>query len=133
MKREYLLAGVIILAVGGVVLFVMMGRNQTSVESSVVSDISEQTEGGSIVYTDSGYSPSELTIKAATTVVFANQSDLSMWTASDPHPVHTDFAEFDNRQGVDKGETYEFTFKKPGIYGYHNHLSPQHRGTITVK
>lgn len=125
MKKEYL-AAVIILAVIGVVLFVAIGRNQTSVKPSVAP-------ADSIVYTNSGYSPTEFTVQAGTTVIFVNQSDLSMWTASDPHPVHTEYAKFDHRQGIGKDETYEFTFTEPGTYNYHNHLFPQHTGTITVE
>lgn len=128
MKREYF-GVLIVLAVIGFFWFGVMGRKQTSEEPSVAPSVNENI----IIYTNSGYSPSEFLVQTGTTVVFVNQSGLPMWTATDPHPIHTDYAEFDQRRGVDRGETYEFTFEEPGTYDYHNHLSPQHAGTIIVE
>jgi plastocyanin len=49
-----------------------------------------------ILYTDNGYSPKIITVKKGQSVHFINQSKLPMWTASDPHPVHTDYHDFDS-------------------------------------
>ena len=85
-----------------------------------------------VVYSDSGYSPASLEFKPGTKVVFVNDSDSPMWTASDPHPIHSDFSSFDSRKSIGNGSEYEFTFTEAGTYSYHNHLSPEHKGTIIV-
>lgn len=87
-----------------------------------------------VVYTNSGFSPERLTIKAGTIVVFKNESDLNpMWVASDIHPSHQILPSFDQLKGAAKGETYEYTFTQTGTWAYHNHLSPLHGGTVTVE
>lgn len=90
-------------------------------------------EEGTVVYTNEGFSPRELRVSAGTRVVFVNNSDKSMWVASDPHPVHTGLPAFDQKRGVEQGETYSFVFKNAGQYSYHNHLSPQDGGVIIVE
>lgn len=86
-----------------------------------------------IRYTDSGYSPSNVTISAGTKVTFVNESSIGMWTASGPHPQHTLLPEFDALKAYVKGESYTFTFVKVGEWPFHNHLKPNHFGKITVK
>lgn len=86
-----------------------------------------------VSYTSSGFSPNNLTIATGTTVTFINNSNGSMWVASDPHPAHTDFSAFDARKGYAKGQSYSFTFSKAGTYGFHNHLRDDDTGTITVQ
>jgi len=85
-----------------------------------------------VTYTDSGFSPSFLSVKNGTTVTFKNESARSMWVASNPHPVHTTYSAFDEKTSVDKGGEYSFTFTKSGNWKYHNHLSPGARGEVDV-
>ena len=139
MRKEFSLAIVVIILIG-VAAFAIMGRNQSGVPQNLAVDTSQEpsqnkagTQENTVIYTNAGYSPSELAVKTGTTVAFVNESDLPMWTASNPHPVHTDHAQFDHRRGVSGGETYQFSFTEPGTHTYHNHLSPQHTGTIIVE
>ncbi|MDX1535371.1 MAG: cupredoxin domain-containing protein [Candidatus Spechtbacterales bacterium] len=85
-----------------------------------------------VSYTDSGYSPSSITVPEGATVVFVNNSSGVMWPASNPHPVHTDYSAFDSRGTIEEGGTYEFTFTEDGEYEYHDHRSPNYGGTIIV-
>lgn len=101
---------------------------QPQENTSVPEDTAEQPN--TISYTDSGFSPATITVKAGSTVVFENQTAKSMWVASDPHPIHTGYSKFDQRSS---GDSYSFTFTEPGAYRYHNHLSPQDRGTVVVE
>lgn len=97
-----------------------------------------------VIYTANGYEPSTLTIKAGETVTFKNESGQSMWTASNVHPSHTLY----DGQNLDAhcpdtagtafdqcatGDEYSFTFTKAGSWGYHNHISSNHMGTIVVE
>lgn len=86
-----------------------------------------------ISYTNSCYSSSNVTIKKGDTVKFTNSSSRDMWPASDNHPSHTIYSEFDANSSIDPGGTYSFTFNKTGSWGYHDHLKPSCSGTITVQ
>ena len=83
--------------------------------------------------TDAGYNPKSISIHAGDTVTFTNNSQGRMWTASDPHPQHTDYPGFDEKTAGISGATYSFMFTKTGSWGYHNHLNPSQRGTVVVK
>jgi plastocyanin len=86
-----------------------------------------------ITFSGTSYSPSTLTIKNGDVVVFKNNSDKNFWPASAMHPDHLIYPEFDAKQGVAPGETYQFKFTKTGAWGFHDHLTPSAFGKITVE
>ena len=94
-----------------------------------------------VIYTDSGYSQSTLTIQKGETVTFKNQSSRSMWTASGVHPSHTLYpttggclgSTFDACSGIQPGDSWSFKFDVSGTWKYHNHLRPGDTGTIVVQ
>lgn len=94
-----------------------------------------------VTYTDAGFSPTILRVKAGETVTFKNQSSNSMWTASAVHPTHRGYpttggcigSTFDACQGVQPGGLWSFKFNTAGTWKYHNHLSPGDTGTIVVE
>lgn len=100
-----------------------------------------------VIYTDSGYAPSELAIKAGDTVTFKNQSSHNMWTASAMHPSHTMYSgtslqqhcpdtantSFDECKNDQPGTSWSFTFTKKGTWGYHNHVAANRFGKIIVE
>lgn len=117
-------------------------------ETPPVTQSETSTQGGSTVpkevtvtYTDSGYSPKSITVQAGTKVTFVNNSSGAMWTASDPHPVHTTYpvsggcikSAFDECKADQPGSSWSFTFDKVGTWGYHNHRSPTTKGTVIVE
>lgn len=86
-----------------------------------------------IAYTNNCFSPANITIKKGDTVRFKNNSNSrDMWPATNKHPQHDEYSEFDSKQGIGSGGTYSFTFTKTGSWGYHDHLKPNCGGTITV-
>jgi hypothetical protein len=85
-----------------------------------------------VVYTAEGYSPAVLEVSLGSKVGFKNTSDFPMWTASDPHPLHSDYGDFDSRRDYLAGETYVYEFKETGTFGYHNHEKSLHRGIVRV-
>ena len=85
-----------------------------------------------IIYTNSWYSSDYVEIPIDSILLFWNFSTLPMWTASDPHPVHTDFSIFDSKRAYHFWEVYPFTFDTTGTYAYHNHEKSNHRGIIRV-
>jgi len=106
-------------------------------------------EGSSLVTytTASGYTPAILKVKKGSTVVFKNESDKDMWTASALHPTHTVYPDsdikkcgtddsikiFDMCQGLAKDQQWSFTFNEVGTWKYHNHLRVSDTGSIVVE
>lgn len=104
---------------------------QTSPTSSPTGSTQQQAQN-TVTLTSNGFSPATLTIKTGETVTWLNKSGEAATVNSDPHPVHTDYAPL-NLGNFPDGGTLTLTFDKPGSYGYHNHLNPSQRGTITVQ
>ncbi len=77
-----------------------------------------------VTMSQDGFKPAQITIKKDTIVRFKNVGNDAMWPASNPHPIHTSYQDFDARRGVKPGETYEFKFKNVGSWGCHDHVSP---------
>ena len=100
--------------------------------SNSSSSNTEQSSGATITYSDNGFSPSTLTVKAGTTVTIKNTSSGDMQLASNPHPTHTDDPEL-NVGLVQSGQSMTFTVNTKGTHGYHNHLNPSDTGTIIVE
>lgn len=96
------------------------------------ADVSGQAQVHQVIYNGTSFNPSSLTIKAGDIVVFKNQSNADFWPASNPHPTHTDYPEFDAKQNIPAGSNYQFKFLKVGTWGYHNHLNHVIGGTIVV-
>lgn len=117
------------------------------VNVEIESDAAKTTTTYEVVYTNSGYSPSALTIKVGDTVTFKNQSSANVWTGSAMHPTHMLYGgtnlqshcpdvennDFDQCQNGAPGTSWSFTFTKKGVWGYHNHVNSSHFGKITVE
>ena len=82
---------------------------------------------------ETGFSPSKLSIRAGQTVVFENAGQREHWPASNIHPTHGIYPEFDSKSGVPPGGSWAFTFTKPGIWRCHDHLFPETACTVTVE
>lgn len=100
-----------------------------------------------VFYTDSGYVPISVTIKAGETVKFINKSSKAFWPASALHPTHRVYPEsgvekcftteaetiFDACDELSPGSEWSFGFNETGTWRYHDHLSPRSVGTIVVE
>ncbi|MBI3335378.1 MAG: cupredoxin domain-containing protein [Candidatus Portnoybacteria bacterium] len=82
--------------------------------------------------TSQGFSPETVTIKKGDTVIWLNATSEFHWPASNLHPTHTIYPEFDPREPVAPGDTWSFTFQKVGTWRYHDHLRPIDRGVVEV-
>jgi plastocyanin len=130
-------------------------REQSTTQPSVSEELSQPSpeapvpavKENVVVYTNSGYSPSTLTVKKGETVTFKNQSSRSMWPASAMHPTHRVYSgtsldehcpdtagtAFDACKGFLPGQSWSFIFNKTGTWKYHDHLNPGATGTIVVE
>ncbi len=88
-----------------------------------------------------GFHPKELAINNGETVIFVNKDTAPHWPASGMHPTHTDYPEpggcigskFDACGGLNRGESFSFTFTQNGEWEYHDHLNSGLNGRIIVK
>ena len=86
-----------------------------------------------VLVTDKGFEPAEITIQSGTRVVFKNTGQDAHWPASDLHPTHGIYPEFDPGQAIEPGGEWSFVFKKKGTWKSHDHVVPQFRGVIRVE
>ncbi|MBI3486148.1 cupredoxin domain-containing protein [Candidatus Daviesbacteria bacterium] len=85
-----------------------------------------------VILKSDGFHPSELTVKKGTTVIFKTSLKKQFWPASNFHPTHELYPEFDPQKPIEPKETWEFKFDKVGEWKFHDHLSPNMKGTIIV-
>lgn len=82
--------------------------------------------------TADGFSPPEVTIDVSSAVIFINKDSSDHWPASNPHPVHDLYPEFDPQMPISPGKSWAFKPKKVGEWKYHDHLNPHRGGLIKV-
>lgn len=92
-------------------------------------------------YTPAGYVPANVRIKKGTTVIFENNDSSNMWPASADHSTHALYptmggcvgSTFDACRALKPREEWTFIFDAVGTWKYHDHLNPQHIGSIKVE
>ncbi|PIP55554.1 MAG: hypothetical protein COX06_02655 [Candidatus Zambryskibacteria bacterium CG22_combo_CG10-13_8_21_14_all_42_17] len=140
----------IIIIGGAVYLFGQDNQDNTALENAPIVDETpneninqEMEEPVVVIYTESGFEPSPVTINQGQTVQWVNNSSREMWPASAFHPTHAGYPEktendcsgsaFDACMGIGAGETWEFTFNEAGTWRYHDHLNASRTGTVEVR
>lgn len=86
-----------------------------------------------ITITKDGFTPGEIVITQCTRVTFENKDNTEHWPASDLHPTHAIYPEFDPKQPVASGSSWSFTFTKAGSWKYHDDIDLKLKGVIQVK
>jgi plastocyanin len=85
-----------------------------------------------VTLTEQGYSPDVLTIKVGTTVHFKTKLTTPHWPASNPHPQHSIYTQFDPREPVARDKEWSFKFDRTGHYGFHDHIRSYYTGSVDV-
>ena len=134
-----ILIGVILLVVvlgGG---YILMNKRTTTPPPAFVTPPTALTPSpapsGEVVITmnNSGYTPDKVILKKGDTVKFVNAASEDRWPASNIHPTHQIYPEFDPKRPVSSGQSWSFTFDTVGIWRCHDHLEPTEICTITVE
>lgn len=86
----------------------------------------------SVVLQKDGFYPKEITINKGDTITFTTTRENPFWPASNLHPTHEIYSEFDPKQPIDPKNSWSFQFNKAGSWNYHDHIHPNFRGKITV-
>ena len=122
--------------VGGLLLSACYHNPKTVTQTGTVSspspDLSAISTGAVVIYSDSGFSPVEVSVKVGEKVEFKNQGTSVVEVNSGPHPTHTSFPVLNIGQ-IASGLSKRAVFNLPGTYKYHNHLDASHQGTIIVE
>lgn len=82
---------------------------------------------------ESGFYPLETKIKRGDSVLFRTILSVPFWPASDLHPTHGIYPEFDPEQSISSGNTWSFKFNKVGKWRFHDHLHADYVGTVIVE
>jgi plastocyanin len=125
-RNVYIVMGVVIVAIV-TLLFVFKGSPNTQAKETTTNQ-SEVT----VLMKKDIFEPEVITIKKGTKVIFKNVDSIKRWPASDLHPTHGIYPEFDPLQPVEVNSDWSFIFNKVGQWKYHDHLSPYIRGIIKV-
>lgn len=126
MKNFYIpvLVLVAVLAVG--VWFLTQKANTANTQ------VTNPATSSTIIMKEDSFDPETITIKIGSTVIFKNEDQAARWPASNLHPTHGIYPEFDPRKPIETGDSWSFTFVKGGSWKYHDHLIPSIRGVIIV-
>ncbi|MBI4035227.1 MAG: cupredoxin domain-containing protein, partial [Candidatus Chisholmbacteria bacterium] len=82
--------------------------------------------------TPNAFEPDSITVDENSTIIFLNQDEVPRWPASNLHPTHELYPEFDPKKAINPGESWSFKPKKAGVWKFHDHLNPHLRATLTV-
>lgn len=86
-----------------------------------------------IEMTQDGFKPAQVEVDQGDSVIFINKDTTAHWPASDIHPTHTIYPEFDSLKGVAPLTTWQFQPQITGSFKFHDHLFPHKKGTLVVK
>jgi|SRR3989338_1115347 len=86
-----------------------------------------------VILTENGFNPQEITIKPGDLIKFSTTLSETFWPASDLHPTHGIYPEFDPQEPIDPDNSWTVQFLKTGKWKYHDHLQPMFRGIIIVQ
>lgn len=127
--------GAVLITAMAVILSQPIPRQKDDTE--VASSDAPTPANFTVSYSNEGFEPERVTIPRGTKVTFKNNTDIPLYVASDPHPDHTDYPEFDTGAALQRlpgpGEDFSFVFDKPGAWKYHNHTASEHVGVMIVE
>lgn len=104
----------------------------TTPSDGIAPDASDRQTTATITYTDNGFEPTSLTVKAGSAIRIENKSSMPLSFNSDDHPAHTEQGEL-NVGDVPRGGSREFTVTETGTWGFHNHENASHTGELIVE
>lgn len=91
-----------------------------------------EQEGIIVEMIPDGFSSTTITINRGETITWVNNDTDFRWPASNVHPNHDQYPEFDPLEPVPPGESWSFTFDQAGEWEFHDHLKPYFIGTVIV-
>jgi plastocyanin len=106
----------------------------TTIQTTVVTTVpATPSLPGSfnITITNFAFSPASVTVPAGSMVTWTNQDSVPHTIVNDFNPLFSQGAMFTSSQ-LQTGQSFSFTFKDPGTFGYHCGIHTYMKGTVTV-
>lgn len=125
---------ILVLVVFAGSLFYFTRRNPDILNSDQQARINQnnnrQARVYAVFYSTGVFSPTNLRIHVGDTVKFQNDSGQPIHVSPDEpnSPVG-----FDSIGDIPPGSSFAYTFGKQGVFGYHNNLNKNERGTVIVR
>ena len=128
MKYKLTFFLIVILGIFAISIFSISNNKQAVKNCPKINPVSQ-----TVIMKKDSFEPETLTIPKCTQVVFRNQDNVPRWPASNLHPTHGIYPEFDPQQPTESDHEWSFVFDKVGSWRYHEHLAPSTRGTVIVE
>lgn len=116
------------LLIGGLVFY---GRHRALPERAY-ADLRESPEI-TITLTDEGFEPKQVRVRQGTKVIFTTTRGKPFWPASDAHPSHAIYPQFDPREPIAPSASWSFVVDRRGEWGFHDHVRSYFTGRILVE
>ena len=118
---------VLVVAVGGYYMFFM----NSTVTNGGINEV--MVGGATVSYSDEGYAPASITIKASESVLFVSSAETQMQPSFGEHTDHDSYPDKKEHHAVEKGGSDSIMFPEAGTFQYHNHFEEEHIGTVVVQ
>lgn len=82
---------------------------------------------------EKGFEPARVRVSLGTKIVFSTSRPYKFWPASNPHPSHDLYPEFDPKDPISASSTWDFVIEKSGVWGYHDHIRSYYTGVVYVQ
>ncbi len=128
MPGRIFFVGLILFLTGTLLLVGSLSKKSGSEKPDGPPSVSTST----ITFTTNGFSPLKIQINKGDIVTFYNETENAFWPASNFHPSHSLYSDFDPKKPIGVGASWSFTFTEPGEWKFHDHLSPYFEGTVVV-
>lgn len=131
MNKKYLPGiGLVLLIL--LIFFTIVGNiKHTQTNNSKITSAAQLPKETVITLSKNGFSPSQITIKTGTTILWKNESGKPETVNSDNYPTNQLHKELNFGVFAD-GSSVVYTFNKAGTYGYHNQFNHTQAGKIVV-
>lgn len=110
-----------------------MQAMEEAMNETVDTEAVTATAAAEVMYTEDGYTPKSVTIKAGESVKFSNQIEMETQVGFGEHLSHDEYPDMKTHPTLKMGESDVMTFPKAGTYSYHNHHKEEDKGTVIVQ
>ena len=125
MNLKLFAAGIVVV---GFIVGILFLRGSEAPEENIQTPV----EHADIILTSEGFVPRSVRLERSGTITFSTDAGRPFWPASNLHPDHGIYSEFDPRRPVNADDSWTFRFDRTGEWGYHDHLRSYFTGTIYV-
>ncbi|MBI2108553.1 MAG: hypothetical protein HYT93_00025 [Parcubacteria group bacterium] len=129
-SKSHLILGISFIVIS--LLFFFIQQSKVNTKQDIV-DMRGKNQV-SVILTEKGFEPRYVKISLNTEIVFSSALDnKTFWPASNLHPTHDIYPEFDSKGPIQEDNVWSFVFKDLGAWGFHDHIRSYFNGIIYVE